>query len=128
MINQDRSTPQNTGRNGKVTVAFSDLAADCRNFRASGGNYVHGFNNYVHDFGGDTCGNVSGHGEASNRDGRGTPAILVESSVFEDSNTGLAGLLSEVETNPPFDIQGYVFTDGDNIFLRGGHNNFVFKP
>lgn len=62
------------------------------------------------------------------RDGRGVPVLLAESSVYEDNNDGLAGLLARVQTPSPFTVQGYVFTDGDNIFLRGSPNNFVFDP
>ncbi len=128
LVFQDSQIQQNAGRVGQVTIAYSDFAAICRNFRVSGGRYVHGFNNYVHDFGGDTCGNVAGHGKASNRDGRGVPVLLAESSVYEDQNDGLAGLFDQVQTPSPFDSQGYVFTDGENIFLRGSPNNFVFRP
>ncbi len=129
LIAQDKLVGQNAGRHGKVTVAYSDLSASCRNFRLSGGNYAHGFNNYVHGFGYDLCGNVASHGSKPNRTGTATPVLIAESSVYDDNNIGLAGDTVDVDTPTPMKIQGYVFTDGQNIFLgQSGKNKFVFEP
>ena len=129
LVAQDQAEGQEAERVGRVTIAWSDFGAKCRNFRVSGGQVVHGFNNYAHDFGNDTCGTVAGHGSAANRDGRMTPILLSESSVFDDNNNGLAGLLQGPSELLGLPVQGYVFTDGQNEFLGNGTtNNFVFGP
>jgi len=129
LVAADQRVAQEAGRAGRVTIAWSDLAAICRNFRNSGGIDVHGFNNYSHDFGGRTCGTNSGHGKKANRDGTQTPVILVESSVFDDDSVGLYGDLSGDPSIPGLPVQGYVFTDGLNVFERGsGQNEFVIDP
>lgn len=125
LIGADQKIAQNANRARRVTIAWSDMAATCRNFRNSGGQEVHGFNNYAHDWGGFECGTISGHGEKSNRDGPQTPIILVESSVFSDNSAiGLIGQSAATSAlsspnNPNGHIQGYVFTDGLNIFESG---------
>ncbi len=129
LVFQDQSPSQNANRVGRVTIAWSDFGAICRNFRVSGGNWVHGFNNYSHDFGSDKCGTIAGHGNDVNRDGTDTPTILAESSVFEDPNAGLYGELAGPASLPGLPVQGYIFTDGQNIFLRGSsQNSFVIDP
>ncbi len=128
LVAQDQSGSQNAGRVGRVTIAWSDMSAKCRNFRASGGNWVHGFNNYSHDFGGSTCGTVASHGFASNRDGTDTPVVLAESSVFEDDGIGLFGHLAGPSNLPGLPVQGYVFTDGLNVYIGSGENDFVIGP
>ncbi len=124
LIAADQAGSQNADRDGRVTIAWSDMSAKCRNFRNSGGQDVHGFNNYSHNWGGFECGTISGHGEAANRNGPQTPIILVESSVFENTSIGLIGQAASTSAlatpgNPKGNIQGYVFTDGLNIFEGG---------
>ena len=129
LITSDTLSEQNSGRVGRVTVAWSDLAANYRNFRASGSRFVHGFNNYIHGYGSDTSGCVAAHGNAANRNGPDGSIILVESCVFEDSNIGLAGFSDNVATTPPFTVLSYAFTDGANIFLGGSSaGTRVYNP